>query len=119
MNTKSAFSLKSKEGFSVIVAEEAELDCANAPQLRSVIGYYAEGEPRALAFDFSSVSFIDSSIISSMVVALKAHPAEPVIVVVNDYTAKVLELVRLTDSFHCVRTQEEINDFLDTLKAPC
>jgi anti-anti-sigma factor len=83
-----------------IVAVAGELDIASAPQLLSAIAVLRQPRTSAIAIDLSALTFIDSSGINALRMAVRAANARGVGAIVaspSERVQKVLELVRVGD----------------------
>ncbi len=88
-------------GDKVIVEPSGEVDLDNAPELRQVLLDYAD-QGQDICVDMSSVSYIDSSGIASLIEALqraKSKGGEFVIASVTGDVLRVFELARLDQVF--------------------
>lgn len=89
------------EGGATIVALKGEIDLDNSPQVRSIL-LESVGEKRGVLVEMSSVSYIDSSGIASLVEAFQSarRGSTPfALVAVSDAAMRVLELARLDRVF--------------------
>lgn len=89
------------QGGTTIVALKGEIDLDNSPQVRSIL-LESVGEKRGVLVEMSSVSYIDSSGIASLVEAFQSarRGSTPfALVAVSDAAMRVLELARLDRVF--------------------
>lgn len=89
------------EGDTTIVALTGEIDLDNSPKVRSIL-LESVGEKRGVLVEMSSVSYIDSSGVASLVEAYQSarRGSTPfALVAVSDAAMRVLELARLDRVF--------------------
>lgn len=97
-----------KEGASIVVLK-GDVDLESSPAAREVLLKSVEGGGKVLV-DLSSVTYIDSSGVASLVEALQAakrNGGRFALVAASDPTRRVLELARLDKVFTMYTTVDE------------
>jgi anti-sigma B factor antagonist len=97
-----------KEGASIVVLK-GDVDLESSPAAREVLLKSVEGAGKVLV-DLSSVTYIDSSGVASLVEALQAakrNSGRFALVAASDPTRRVLELARLDKVFTMYTTVDE------------
>jgi anti-sigma B factor antagonist len=97
-----------KEGASIVVLK-GDVDLESSPAAREVLLKSVEGAGKVLV-DLSSVTYIDSSGVASLVEALQAakrNGGRFALVAASDPTRRVLELARLDKVFTIYTTVDE------------
>ena len=97
-----------KQGASIVVLK-GDVDLESSPAAREILLKSVEGTGRVLV-DLSSVTYIDSSGVASLVEALQAakrNGGKFALVAASDPTRRVLELARLDKVFTMYATVEE------------
>jgi anti-sigma B factor antagonist len=97
-----------KQGASIVVLK-GDIDLESSPAAREVLLKSVEGIGKVLV-DLSSVTYIDSSGVASLVEALqsaKRNGGKFALVAASDPTRRVLELARLDKVFTMYATVEE------------
>lgn len=97
-----------KEGASIVVLK-GDVDLESSPAAREVLLKSVEGAGKVLV-DLSSVTYIDSSGVASLVEALQAakrNGGRFALVAASDPTRRVLELARLDKVFTMYTTVDE------------
>jgi len=97
-----------KQGASIVVLK-GDIDLESSPAAREVLLKSVEGAGKVLV-DLSSVTYIDSSGVASLVEALQAakrNGGRFALVAASDPTRRVLELARLDKVFTMYATVEE------------
>lgn len=89
------------EGDTTIVSLAGEIDLENSPKVRSIL-LESVGKKRGVLVEMSSVSYIDSSGVASLVEAFQSArrgSTSFALVAVSDAAMRVLELARLDRVF--------------------
>ena len=97
-----------KQGASIVVLK-GDVDLESSPAAREVLLKSVDGADRVLV-DLSSVTYIDSSGVASLVEALQAakrNGGRFALVAASDPTRRVLELARLDKVFAMYATVDE------------
>ena len=97
-----------KQGASIVVLK-GDVDLESSPAAREVLLKSVEGAGKVLV-DLSSVTYIDSSGVASLVEALQAakrNGGRFALVAASDPTRRVLELARLDKVFTIYKTVDE------------
>jgi len=97
-----------KQGASIVVLK-GDVDLESSPAAREVLLKSVEGAGKVLV-DLSSVTYIDSSGVASLVEALQAakrNGGKFALVAASDPTRRVLELARLDKVFTMYTTVDE------------
>jgi anti-sigma B factor antagonist len=97
-----------KQGASIVVLK-GDVDLESSPAAREVLLKSVEGAGKVLV-DLSSVTYIDSSGVASLVEALQAakrNGGKFALVAASDPTRRVLELARLDKVFSMYTTVDE------------
>jgi len=97
-----------KEGASIVVLK-GDVDLESSPAAREILLKSVDGAGRVLV-DLSSVTYIDSSGVASLVEALqsaKRNGGKFALVAASDPTRRVLELARLDKVFTMYATVDE------------
>jgi anti-sigma B factor antagonist len=97
-----------KQGASIVVLK-GDVDLESSPAAREVLLKSVEGADKVLV-DLSSVTYIDSSGVASLVEALQAakrNGGRFALVAASDPTRRVLELARLDKVFTMYTTVDE------------
>ena len=97
-----------KQGASIVVLK-GDVDLESSPAAREILLKSVEGADKVLV-DLSSVTYIDSSGVASLVEALQAakhHGGKFALVAASDPTRRVLELARLDKVFTMYGSVEE------------
>jgi anti-sigma B factor antagonist len=97
-----------KQGASIVVLK-GDVDLESSPAAREILLKSVEGAARILV-DLSSVTYIDSSGVASLVEALQAakhNGGKFALVAASDPTRRVLELARLDKVFSMYTTVDE------------
>ena len=92
-----------------VIRAAGELEIATVPEMRAVVAQLAELQPRALIFDFSDVSYLDSSGLGILVSAKKRlgnYRGEIVVVTRQQSVLKALSLSGLDQILRVVPTVE-------------
>ena len=78
-----------------VIRAAGELDLSTVPEMRAVVAEVAERRPRALVFDFSEISYMDSSGLGILVSAKKrlgSYRGEVAVVTAQTSVLKALSL---------------------------
>ena len=78
-----------------VIRAAGELDLATVPEMRAVVAEVAERRPRALVFDFSEISYLDSSGLGILVSAKKrlgSYEGEVAVIAAQPSVLKALAL---------------------------
>ncbi|HAP02299.1 MAG TPA: anti-anti-sigma factor [Bacteroidetes bacterium] len=109
------FSIDKQEKYSLFKLEEEKLNSMIAPTLKSeMIVLNAEGV-KNIIFDMSSIRFVDSSGLSSILIAnrlCKGVGGSLVLCKVNDNVLKLIKISQLDSILSIVPTKEEANDLV-------
>lgn len=109
------YELEKKEKVAVFKVNEENINSTLAPQLKSeFIFLHNEGVPN-LVLDLSSVKYIDSSGLSSILTAnrlWKQNGSFVVTGVINDHVRKIIQISRLDSILTIIPTVEESVEFV-------
>jgi anti-anti-sigma factor len=100
------------EGIPVVRAT-GELDLATIPELRAVMHEVTSREPRTLIFDFSGISYLDSSGLGILVSAkrrLGAYSGEVIVITDQSSVLKALALSGLDQILRVFHTEREYRE---------
>jgi anti-sigma B factor antagonist len=104
-----AISEPRRDGHTVALAVEGELDLATAPRLKAALDEIPPDEQRALVIDLSGVTFIDSTALRLLVAAQQRwHPSSPLAIVSeNENVLRIFKIAGLELSFEIFASLEE------------
>jgi len=107
--------LKKKENYSILSLQEANLNSINAPELKSEFVFLYNEGVKNLILDLSDVKFIDSSGLSSILVAdrLWKKLGSFVLTGINhESVVKLIEISRLDTVLTIIPTVEESVEYV-------
>jgi anti-anti-sigma factor len=81
-----------------VIRAAGELDLSTVPEMRPVVTEVTERQPRAIVFDFSKISYMDSSGLGILVSAKKRlghYRGEVIVITQQNSVLKALALSRL------------------------
>jgi anti-anti-sigma factor len=93
-----------------VVRVSGEMDLATIPELRIVVNELTGRSPRALVFDFSGITYLDSSGLGLLVSAkrrLGAYGGEVVVITAAGCVLKALALSGLNQIIRVCQSEEE------------
>lgn len=109
------FSIDKEEQYSIFRLDEDQLNTANAPDVKSEITVLNAEGVRNLIFDLSPVQYVDSSGLSTLLVARRLCQATNGSFVVTGIQEPVLKLIRISqleDVLNVIPTNHEAIDFI-------
>jgi len=109
------FSINKQEKYSVFKLEDEKLNSVLAPSLKSeMIVLNAEGV-KNIIFDMSSIRFVDSSGLSSILIAnrlCKGVNGSLILCKVNENVLKLIKISQLDSILTIIPTQQEASDLI-------
>jgi len=95
----------------VIVAPEGHIDMSTSPALRQTLREALERGPARLVVDLSSVEYMDSSGLATLVEAMRSSKAEPrvpmALCCLNETVRAIFEIARLDQFFEIADSRDE------------
>jgi len=99
-----------RSGRDVVVALAGAVDLHNTPAVHKVLVSACEEKPRRLVIDLTSVSYMDSSGIGTLVEVFRrvnAYKGKLAICGLNERVRSVFEITKLDKFFHIFATERE------------
>jgi len=109
------FSIDKQEQYSIFRLDEDQLNSANAPDVKSEITVMNAEGVRNLIFDLSPIQYVDSSGLSTLLVARRLCQTVNGSFAVTGIQEPVLKLIRISqleDVLNVIPTNQEAVDFI-------
>ncbi|MBB6459591.1 STAS domain-containing protein [Flammeovirga kamogawensis] len=107
------FSVNKSEKYTVLIPEEEKLDSLKAPQLKAEIVTMFQSGTENLIIDLSSVKYVDSSGLSSILVANRLAGevnGRLVLAGLNEHVMKLIKISKLETVLNLLPTVQEAID---------
>ena len=107
------FSVNKSEKYTVLIPEEEKLDSLKAPQLKAEIVTMFQSGTENLIIDLSSVKYVDSSGLSSILVANRLAGevnGRLVLAGLNEHVMKLIKISKLESVLNLLPTVQEAID---------
>ncbi|NLR90739.1 MULTISPECIES: STAS domain-containing protein [Flammeovirga] len=107
------FSVNKSEKYTVLIPEEEKLDSLKAPQLKAEIVTMFQSGTENLIIDLSSVKYVDSSGLSSILVANRLASevnGRLVLAGLNEHVMKLIKISKLESVLNLLPTVQEAID---------
>ncbi len=95
-----------------VIRAVGELEIATVPEMRAVVAEVSERRPRALLFDFSKITYMDSSGLGILVSAKKRLGADQGEVVLITEQPAVLKALSLSGLDQIIRVYTTVEEYL-------